>query len=123
MIRLAIQVKIGAYLYQGHYIGETKVVKLIKVQANQMVMEERKLARGVKKDFLESHLEALVQQGKCYLFNRTLALIIYGLVLFGFTLNIVDQVAMDVFFWFNTYGVNPVPANLAHTFLSIEVYH
>ena len=123
MIRLPIREKAGVYLYQGRYIGEEKIARLIGVQTNQMAMEERGLTRGVKRSFLEAHLQALAQQGKWDFFNQTLALIIYGLVLFPFTPDIVDQAAMDVFYKFATQSMNPIPAILADTFLTLEVCH
>ncbi|KAJ1377762.1 hypothetical protein SESBI_48562 [Sesbania bispinosa] len=77
--------------------------------------------QGLRKSFLEDHLEALAGRGSWYYFNKTLTLTIYGLVLFPFAPNMVDHAAMDVFAQYETQGLNPVPAILADTLLTLEV--
>ncbi|KAJ1431566.1 hypothetical protein SESBI_07101 [Sesbania bispinosa] len=95
MTRLPIDDNVGVYSYRGRY--------------------------GLRKSFLEDHLEALAGRGSWHYFNKTLALTIYGLILFPFTPNIVDHAAMDVFAQYETQGLNPVPAILADTLLTLEV--
>ncbi|KAJ1389950.1 hypothetical protein SESBI_37862 [Sesbania bispinosa] len=77
--------------------------------------------RGLRKSFLEDHLEALAGRGSWHYFNKTLALTIYGLILFPFAPNMVDHAAMDVFAQYKTQGLNPVPAILADTLLTLEL--
>ncbi|CAL0301644.1 unnamed protein product [Lupinus luteus] len=57
------------------------------------------------------------------LFQPAYALAIYGLVLFPFVGDMVDQAALDVFSKFVRFKVNPTAAILAETFLSFQKCH
>ncbi|KAJ1406837.1 hypothetical protein SESBI_24813 [Sesbania bispinosa] len=105
----------------GRYVDERKIAKLIGLHPDQLKLEKRRAIQGLKKSFLEDHLEALAGRGSWHYFNKTLALTIYGLVLFPFAPNMVDHAAMDVFAQYETQGLNPVPAILADTLLTLEV--
>ncbi|KAJ1385033.1 hypothetical protein SESBI_42025 [Sesbania bispinosa] len=105
----------------GRYVDERKIAKLIGLHPGQLKLEKRGAIQGLKKSFLEDHLEALAGRGSWHYFNKTLALTIYGLVLFPFAPNMVDHAAMDVFAQYETQGLNPVPAILADTLLTLEV--
>ncbi|KAJ1436798.1 hypothetical protein SESBI_04108 [Sesbania bispinosa] len=104
----------------GRYVDERKIAKLIGLHPDQLKLEKRGAIQGLRKSFLEDHLEALARHGSWHYFNKTLALTIYGLVLFPFVPNMVDHAAMDVFAQYKTQGLNPIPAILADTFLSME---
>ncbi|KAJ1397508.1 hypothetical protein SESBI_31756 [Sesbania bispinosa] len=105
----------------GRYVDERKIAKLIGLHPDQLKLEKRGAIQGLRKSFLEDHLEALAGRGSWHYFNKTLALTIYGLVLFPFAPNMVDHAAMDVFAQYETQGLNPVPAILADTLLTLEV--
>ncbi|KAJ1421347.1 hypothetical protein SESBI_13781 [Sesbania bispinosa] len=100
-----------------------KVGELIGLPSSQTGFETRGSVQGWKQTFLEDHLKTLAEQGEWDFFKTTLALLLYGLVLFPFTLGVVDQAAMDVFFFYETQGTNPVMAILADTLMSMEVCH
>ncbi|KAJ1386698.1 hypothetical protein SESBI_40623 [Sesbania bispinosa] len=121
MTRLPIDDNVGVYSYRGRYVDERKIAKLIGLHPDQLKLEKRGAIQGLKKSFLEDHLEALAGRGSWHYFNKTLALTIYGLVLFPFAPNMVDHAAMDVFAQYETQGLNPVPAILADTLLTLEV--
>ncbi|KAJ1421172.1 hypothetical protein SESBI_13892 [Sesbania bispinosa] len=121
MIRLPIDDNVGVYSYRGRYVDERKIAKLIGLHPEQLKLEKRGAIQGLRKSFLEDHLEALAGRGSWHYFNKTLALTIYGLVLFPFAPNMVDHAAMDVFAQYETQGLNPVPAILADTLLTLEV--
>ncbi|KAF1855548.1 hypothetical protein Lal_00022764 [Lupinus albus] len=71
-----------------------------------------------------THTYALYpEQGDWVLFKPTFALAIYGVVLFPFVYDMVDQAAIDVFTKFKKFLVNPVPAVLAETLLSFQMCH
>ncbi|KAJ1427854.1 hypothetical protein SESBI_09236 [Sesbania bispinosa] len=97
MTRLPIDDNIGVYSYRGRYVDERKIAKLIGLHPDQLKFEKRGAIQGLRKSFLEDHLEALAGRGSWHYFNKTLALTIYGLILFPFTPNMVDHAAMDVF--------------------------
>ncbi|KAJ1382709.1 hypothetical protein SESBI_44022 [Sesbania bispinosa] len=121
MTRLPIDDNVGVYSYRGRYVDERKIAKLIGLHPDQLKLEKRGAIQGLRKSFLEDHLEALAGRGSWHYFNKTLTLTIYGLVLFPFAPNMVDHAAMDVFAQYETQGLNPVPAILADTLLSLEV--
>ncbi|KAJ1377164.1 hypothetical protein SESBI_49160 [Sesbania bispinosa] len=121
MTRLPIDDNIGVYSYRGRYVDERKIAKLIGLHPDQLKFEKRGAIQGLRKSFLEDHLEALAGGGSWHYFNKTLALTIYGLILFPFAPNMVDHAAMDVFAHYETQGLNPVPAILADTLLTLEV--
>ncbi|KAJ1377393.1 hypothetical protein SESBI_48949 [Sesbania bispinosa] len=99
------------------------IAKLIGLLPNQLKFEKRGSILGLRRTFLEDRLKVLAEQGHWKHFKITLALTIYGLILFPFTSDMVDQAAMDVFFQFEENGANPVPAILADTFLSMMICH
>ncbi|KAJ1399774.1 hypothetical protein SESBI_30077 [Sesbania bispinosa] len=121
MIRLPIRERVVVYLYEGRHVEEKKVARMIGISADEMKLEKRGSVQGLKKSFLETHLETLAKQGDWGCFNKTLALAIYGLVLFPFTPDLVDHATMDVFYQYETVGANPIPAILADTFISLEI--
>ena len=69
---------------------------------------------------LEDHLSSLAERAKWVAFNKTLALIIFGTILFPFHLDTVDQAVMDAFFAWDVNSKSPLPAILADTLLSVE---
>ncbi|KAJ1403256.1 hypothetical protein SESBI_27404 [Sesbania bispinosa] len=123
MVRLPVKEKEVVYQYKGRYVDEKKIAKLIGLLPNQLKFEKRGSILGLRRTFLEDRLKVLAEQGHWKHFKITLALTIYGLILFPFTSDMVDQAAMDVFFQFEENGANPVPAILADTFLSMMVCH
>ncbi|KAJ1416977.1 hypothetical protein SESBI_16919 [Sesbania bispinosa] len=124
-VMLGIPVKKNAevYSYKGSHVSQKKIADKIGLPTNQTGFEIRGSMKGWKKKLLEDHLENLAREGKWNLFKPTLALLKYGLVLFPFTLGIVDQAVMDVFFFYETQGMNPVMAILANTLMSMEICH
>ncbi|KAJ1396176.1 hypothetical protein SESBI_32808 [Sesbania bispinosa] len=74
-----------------------KLPNLSACNPDQLKLEKRGAIQGLRKSFLEDHLEALAGRGSWHYFNKTLTLTIYGLVLFPFAPNMVDHAAMDVF--------------------------
>jgi len=107
------------YLYKGNHVGGKKIAKIIGLQADIAQLEENMW----KKSLLEDHLEKQAELRDWENFNKTLALLIYGLVLFSFKLGIVDQKAMDVFYQYEMERATPIPAILTNTLLSIDICH
>uniref|UniRef100_A0A151UEB3 DUF7745 domain-containing protein n=1 Tax=Cajanus cajan TaxID=3821 RepID=A0A151UEB3_CAJCA len=100
-----------------------KIAGLIGLSSQQTELVSKGATQGWNKDLLEDHMISLAEKGDWEHFNKTLALLIYGLVLFPFTMGLIDQAAMDVFFAYETQKKNPVPAILADSLLSLEVCH
>ena len=98
-------------------MGGKKIAKLIGLQADPVKLEENVW----KKKLLENHIEKQAELGNWENFNKTLVLLIYGLVLFPFKIGMVDQEAMDVFYQYEKEGATPVPAILADTLLSVNI--
>ena len=76
--------------------------------------------RWWKKSVFENHLEALAQRGDWNNFQKTLALLMFRLVLFPISKNLIDREAMDIFHVVETQRRNFVPTVLAETLLSLE---
>ncbi|KAJ1426395.1 hypothetical protein SESBI_10420 [Sesbania bispinosa] len=123
MLGLPVKEMTKVYLYRGSYVDKRKVADLIGLPGNQTELTNRGSVLGWKRTLLENHLEALARQEDWDHFNKALALMIFGLILFDFTLNIIDQAAMDVFFSYETQGANLVPAIVADILLSLEICH
>ena len=77
--------------------------------------------RGWKKSVFENHLEALAQRGDWNHFQKTVALFLFGLVLFPISKNLIDRAAMDIFHVVETQRRSFVPVDLAETLLSLVV--
>ncbi|KAJ1411643.1 hypothetical protein SESBI_20958 [Sesbania bispinosa] len=124
-VMLGIPVKRDAniYSYKGSHVSMKKVADLIGLPSSQTKFETRGSVQGWKQTFLEDHLKTLAGQEEWDFFKRNLALLMYGLVLFPFTLGVVDQAAMDVFFFYQTQGTNPIMAILADTLMSFGSSH
>jgi len=105
------------YLYKGNRVGGKKIAKLIGLQADVTQLEKNMW----KKTLLEDHLEKQAELGNWENFNKTLVLLIFGLVLFLFKLGMVDQEAMDVFYQYEMERATPIPAILVDTLLSVDI--
>ncbi|KAJ1404843.1 hypothetical protein SESBI_26245 [Sesbania bispinosa] len=123
MLGIPIKRDANIYSYKGSHVSMKKVAELIGLPSSQTGFETRGSVQGWKQTFLEDHLKTLAEQGKWDFFKTTFALLIYGLVLFPFTLGVIDQAAMDDFFFYETKGTNPVMAILADTLMSMEICH
>nr|KYP38416.1 hypothetical protein KK1_040346 [Cajanus cajan] len=53
-------------------------------------------------------------------FNKTLALIFFGIILFPFHEKVIDHVAIDAFFAWDAHSNSPIPAILADTLITIN---
>ncbi|KAL2325731.1 hypothetical protein Fmac_024789 [Flemingia macrophylla] len=73
---------------------------------------------GLEAKTLEDHLSSLADKGDWSTFNKTLALIVFGMTLFPFHADTIDHAAMDVFFAWDVYLKSPLPAIFADTLLS-----
>ncbi|XP_020209009.1 uncharacterized protein LOC109793946 [Cajanus cajan] len=123
ILRLPLKEEVDVYLYKGNYVSRGKIASLIGLSSQQTELVSKGATQGWNKDLLEDHMISLAEKGDWEHFNKTLALLIYGLVLFPFTMGLIDQAAMDVFFAYETQKKNPVPAILADSLLSLEVCH
>ena len=111
------------YLYRGSHVKMEKIASLIGLKPELWVSETRGSLQGWKKSVFKDHLKALAKQGDWGHFKKTLALLIFGLVLFPCSKNLIDQAAMDVFHVVEYQKKNFVPAILAETLLTLKVCH
>lgn len=123
IIGFPVKESAGVYTYGGSYVDGKKIARLIGMPAHQFSLGKKGSVHAIRKAVFENHLEDLAREGNWAYFSKTLALAIFGLVLFPFTVDFVDQAAMDVFFQYEMQGAHPVTAILADTFLSMEVCH
>ena len=97
MIRRPIAQTPGPYFYRGSHVKEGKIAVFIGLKPELLVSETRGSMRGWKKSVFENHLEALAQRGDWNHFQKTLALLMFGLVLFPILKNLIDRAAMNIF--------------------------
>ncbi|KAF1872295.1 hypothetical protein Lal_00023506 [Lupinus albus] len=81
----------------------------------------------VNEDIVQKILKKLIakmeEQHDWEMFKPAFALAIYGMVLFPFLNDMIDQSAFDVFYKFIRFEANPTPAILAESFLSFQKCH
>ena len=124
MLKLPIRRDSAVYLRLEEHLSEIKVIEqfreLLGVPITRIRLTGHSDSRGLTKAFVEAHLREMGHLQEWEVFARVLALAIYGLVLFPFAPDMVDQAAMDVFFTVEKKKRNPVPAVLAETFLTLD---
>nr|KYP43127.1 hypothetical protein KK1_035459 [Cajanus cajan] len=104
ILRLPLKEEADDYLYEGNYLSRGKIAGLIGLSSGRSY-------------------DISTEKGDWEHFNKTLALLIYRLILFPFTMGLIDLAAMDVFFAYETQKRNPIPAILGDSPLFPEVCH
>ncbi|KAF1884540.1 hypothetical protein Lal_00028418 [Lupinus albus] len=99
---------------------EDLIEKLIGVRPCLSSIIKQGQAYGLRWKFLKKHVTQMAEEGRWDLFKPAIALATYGMVLFPFVHDMVDQAAIDVFAKFRLFGANPVPVVLAETLLSLQ---
>ncbi|KAF1892274.1 hypothetical protein Lal_00042490 [Lupinus albus] len=116
--------QLKVYQFTDHQnVTESLIEELIGTRPEPFDIIKQGEIYGLKTAFLKKHLIKTIEQGDWVLFKPTFALAIYGVVLFPFVYDMVDQAAIDVFTKFKKFLVNPVPAVLAETLLSFQMCH
>ncbi|KAL2344572.1 hypothetical protein Fmac_005857 [Flemingia macrophylla] len=113
----------GVYAYRGAHITVDKVATLIKLPSHQSALVGSGNIKGWKFKTLEDHLSSLADMEDWSVFNKTLALIVFGTTLFPFYTDTVDHAAMDTFFSWDVHLRSLVPAILVDTLLSVNFCH
>ncbi|KAL2330560.1 hypothetical protein Fmac_018141 [Flemingia macrophylla] len=105
----------GVYTYHGAHIAVSRVAKLIKLSPHQSALVGNGNIKGCKFKALEDHLITLATTEDWVAFNKTLTLIVFGIILFPFHADTVDHALMDAFFAWDVHSKSPIPAILADT--------
>ncbi|KAL2344487.1 hypothetical protein Fmac_005772 [Flemingia macrophylla] len=113
----------GVYTYRGAYITVDKVAALIKWPSHQSTLVGNRNVKGWRLKLLEDHLSSLAEKEDWSAFNKTLALIVFGMTLFPFHADTVDHAAMDAFFAWDVHLRSLGPTIFADTLLSINFCH
>ncbi|KAL2344375.1 hypothetical protein Fmac_005660 [Flemingia macrophylla] len=108
---------------QGEHVAVERVAQLIKLPSPQAALVGKGEIKGWKLNMLEDHLSTLADREDWPAFNKTLALIAFGMTLFPFHADTVDYAAMDAFFAWDVHLRSHVPAILADTLLSVNFCH
>ncbi|XP_020225244.1 uncharacterized protein LOC109807129 [Cajanus cajan] len=111
----------GVYVFHGSYVAVERVATQVKLPSRSSVLVGNDSIKGWKLAMIEDHLSSLAGEGDWVAFNKTLALAVFGTILFPFHANTVDHAAMDAFFAWDVHMKSPVPAILADTLLSINL--
>ncbi|KAF1865939.1 hypothetical protein Lal_00041720 [Lupinus albus] len=116
--------RLKVYQFTDHQnVTESLIEELIGTRPEPFDIIKQGEIYGLKTAFLKKHLIKTIEQEDWVLFKPAFALAIYGVVLFPFVYDMVDQAAIDVFTKFKKFLVNPVPAVLAETLLSFQMCH
>ena len=79
--------------------------------------------KGISRSAVEARLLKMTKDRKWEGFQRILALAIYGIILFPFSIGIIDLEAINVFQSVEYYKINLIPTILAETFISLSYCH
>ncbi|KAF1886079.1 hypothetical protein Lal_00021360 [Lupinus albus] len=124
LLDVQVPARTKVYLFTGlQNVTEDLIEKLIRVRPCPSSIIKQGQAYGLRWKFLKKHVIQMAEEGKWDLFKPAFALATYGMVLFPFVHDMVDQAAIDVFAKFRLFGANPVPAVLAETLLSLQRCH
>ncbi|KAF1882791.1 hypothetical protein Lal_00002972 [Lupinus albus] len=124
LLDVQIPARTKVYLFTGlQNVTKDLIEKLIRVRPCPSSIIKQGQAYGLRWKFLKKHVIQMAEEGKWDLFKLAFALATYGMVLFPFVHDMVDQAAIDVFAKFRLFGANPVPAVLAETLLSLQRCH
>ncbi|KAL2322209.1 hypothetical protein Fmac_026588 [Flemingia macrophylla] len=99
------------------------VANLIKLPPHQSALVGNENIKGWKFKALKDHLITLASIEDWVAFNKTLALIVFGTILFPFHTDTVDHMSMDAFFAWDVHSKSPIPTILADTMLSVDFCH
>ncbi|KAF1895771.1 hypothetical protein Lal_00037887 [Lupinus albus] len=122
LLDIQVSTRAKVYLFTGvQNVTEDLIEKLIGVRPCPSSIIKQGQAYGLRWKFLKKHVTQMAEEGD--LFKPAFALTTYGMVLFPFVYDMVDQAAIDVFAKFRLFGANPVPTVLAETLLSLQWCH
>ena len=111
------------YQYQGRLPSEAAIAKLLGIRTEEVEIVGNGQYKGIRRSAIEARLLKMAKDGKWEGFQRILALAIYGIIIFPFSIGIIDLEAISVFQSVEYYKVNPIPAILAETFMSLSYCH
>ncbi|KAL2340569.1 hypothetical protein Fmac_008509 [Flemingia macrophylla] len=113
----------GVYTFKGERIAADRVAHLVKLPMHLTALTGHGVIKGWKLTVLESHISSLVDKEDWPTFNKTLALIVFGMILFPFHVDTVDHAAMDAFVAWDVHLKSFVPTILADILLSVNFCH
>ena len=111
----------GVHVYMGEYVAVERVAAQVKLPLQSSTLIGSGNIKGWKLAMIEDHLASLAKERDWTAFNKTLALAVFGALLFPFHANTVDHAAMDAFFAWDVHQKSPVPAILADTLFSVNL--
>ncbi|KAF1866257.1 hypothetical protein Lal_00024260 [Lupinus albus] len=124
LLDIGLSSRLKLYQYtENQGVTEDSIEKLIGVRPGPNHIVKQGAVYGLKTIFLKKHLTKMMEEENWELFKPAFALAVYGMVLFPFVCDMVDQAAIDVFAKFKRFRVNPVPAVLVETLVSFQRCH
>ncbi|KAL2322292.1 hypothetical protein Fmac_026671 [Flemingia macrophylla] len=111
------------YIFKGEHVAVERVAQLVKLPLHQAALVGKGEIKGRKLNMLEDHLCTLANSEDWPIFNKTLALIMFGTTLFPYHADMVDHSAMDAFFAWDVHLTSLVPTILVDTLLSVNFCH
>ena len=114
-----VHVDSAVYTYPNSLPSRKAVAQLLGRTVEGIPFKQQGQMQTISLVFLVGYMEALAKKGEWKLFERVLALTVYGVVLFPFAHNAVDFAAISVFQAVEHHRINPITAILADTYLSL----
>jgi len=118
---LRIPVGRGAivYHYLRHLPTKNGMARMLGVSLDKISVVCPSQVQGIQRKSLEDLLKTMAIAKDWPSFNRILALLIYGIVIFLSSFGVVSFEAVSVFQAVEHYRANRIPAILAETFMSL----
>lgn len=120
ILGMPIEERSVVYTYPGHLPSQINVAELLCLPQKRVDFIRQGQSETIALDFLTKYMMKLSERGDWTMFTRVLALAVYGVVLFPAVPNYIDMAAISVFMAVEYQNVNPVPAVLADTLLTLS---
>ncbi|XP_054806247.1 uncharacterized protein LOC129308901 [Prosopis cineraria] len=123
ILRMPLKENMAVYLYPGYLPSRGTIAKILEIPKEKVRMVCPGQTEGISRADVEAHLKVLAGKEAWVTFCRVFALCIYGIILFPSSIGIIDLGAISVFQMVEYHNVNPVPAILAETYLTLTQCH
>ena len=111
------------YHYPGHLLSKCVIAQILDMDVGEIQIYQQGLTEGLTRKYVEKRLEVHAKKGNWVVFACTFALAIYGIVLFPTAVGIIDHAAISVLWMVQNLPVNPIPAILAETLMTLSFCH
>jgi len=123
ILRMPLKKEAIVYHYPGYLPTKNSVARMLGITFDEITVICLGQIPGIQRKSLEDLLEMTAIKNDWPSFNRLLALLIYGILIFSSSLGVVSLEAISVFQVVKHHRVNLMPAMLAETLMSLTKAH